>query len=132
MRQRQIKNFLATLLLSQGVPMLLAGDECRRTQRGNNNAYCQDNQISWFDWSLVEQNAELVRFVKALDRISAQQSDAAAAKFFERHSRTAGRIARCELVRSVGPARRLEKWRTGADLRVRHPSRALSRCEPVA
>ena len=65
-RQRQIKNFLATLLLSQGVPMLLAGDECRRTQRGNNNAYCQDNQISWFDWSLVDQNAELLRFVRGL------------------------------------------------------------------
>jgi glycogen operon protein len=65
-RQRQIKNFLAMLMLSQGVPMLLAGDECRRTQRGNNNAYCQDNQVSWFDWSLVEQNAPLVRFVQAL------------------------------------------------------------------
>ncbi len=65
-RQRQIKNFLATLLLSQGVPMLLAGDECRRTQRGNNNAYCQDNQVSWFDWSLVEQHANLIRFVQSL------------------------------------------------------------------
>jgi glycogen operon protein len=66
LRQRQIKNFLATLLLSQGVPMLLAGDECRRTQRGNNNAYCQDNQISWFDWRLVEHHADLVRFVQAI------------------------------------------------------------------
>jgi len=65
-RQRQVKNFLATLLLSQGVPMLLAGDECRRTQRGNNNAYCQDNQISWFDWRLVEQHPDLVRFVQSL------------------------------------------------------------------
>ncbi|HEY2828356.1 MAG TPA: glycogen debranching enzyme, partial [Pirellulales bacterium] len=65
-RRRQIKNFLATLLLSQGVPMLLAGDECRRTQRGNNNAYCQDNQVSWFDWSLVEQHTDLIRFVKSL------------------------------------------------------------------
>jgi glycogen operon protein len=65
-RQRQIKNFLATLLLSQGVPMLLAGDECRRTQRGNNNAYCQDNQISWFDWTLIEKHPDLVRFVQAL------------------------------------------------------------------
>lgn len=63
-RHRQIKNYLATLLLSQGVPMILAGDECRRTQQGNNNAYCQDNEISWFDWSLVEQHAELVRFCR--------------------------------------------------------------------
>ena len=65
-RLRQIKNMLATLLLSQGVPMLLSGDECRRTQRGNNNAYCQDNDISWFDWKLVESNAALVRFCQAL------------------------------------------------------------------
>jgi glycogen operon protein len=65
-RQRQLRNMLATLLLSQGVPMLLAGDECRRTQRGNNNAYCQDNEISWFDWSLVEKNADLVRFCQAV------------------------------------------------------------------
>ena len=53
-RLRQIKNMMATLLLSQGVPMLLSGDECRRTQHGNNNAYCQDNPISWFDWRLVK------------------------------------------------------------------------------
>ncbi len=49
LRQRQIKNMLSTLLLSQGVPMLLSGDEARRTQRGNNNAYCQDNNYSWFN-----------------------------------------------------------------------------------
>jgi isoamylase len=65
-RRRQIKNLLATLLLSQGVPMLLAGDECRRTQHGNNNAFCQDNPVSWFDWKLVEQNVDLVRFTQAL------------------------------------------------------------------
>ena len=51
LRLRQIKNFLATLFLSQGVPMMLAGDEMRRTQAGNNNAYCQDNELSWFDWT---------------------------------------------------------------------------------
>ncbi len=65
-RVRQIKNMLTTLLVSQGVPMLSFGDECRRTQKGNNNAYCQDNELSWFDWSLVSKNAELVRFVQAL------------------------------------------------------------------
>ncbi|MDH3719419.1 MAG: glycogen debranching enzyme, partial [Planctomycetota bacterium] len=65
-RRRQIKNFMATLLLSQGVPMIVAGDECQRTQRGNNNAYCQDNEISWFDWTLVEDNADLIQFVRAL------------------------------------------------------------------
>ncbi|MBN2581107.1 MAG: glycogen debranching protein GlgX [Pirellulales bacterium] len=65
-RLRQIKNMLATLLLSQGVPMILMGDECRRTQSGNNNAYCQDNAMSWFDWALVEKHKGLWRFCQAL------------------------------------------------------------------
>jgi isoamylase len=65
-RLRQIKNLMASLLLSQGVPMLLAGDECRRTQGGNNNAYCQDNEMSWFDWRLVEKHAGLLRFCESL------------------------------------------------------------------
>ncbi len=65
-RLRQIKNMMASLLLSQGVPMVLSGDECRRTQRGNNNAYCQDNEISWFDWTLVDKHAGLRRFCSAL------------------------------------------------------------------
>ncbi len=69
-RLRQIKNLLSTLMLSQGVPMMLSGDECRRTQHGNNNAYCQDNEISWFNWDLVKQNHELLRFVRRLDRFS--------------------------------------------------------------
>lgn len=65
-RIRQIKNFTALLLLSRGVPMLLGGDEVRRTQRGNNNTYCQDNPISWFDWTLVERNAEMLRFFRRM------------------------------------------------------------------
>ncbi|MCX5787771.1 MAG: hypothetical protein NTX64_04565 [Elusimicrobia bacterium] len=64
MRVRQIKNMLATLMLSQGVPMLVAGDECRRTQRGNNNAYCQDNELTWFDWELARKNADFTEFVR--------------------------------------------------------------------
>jgi glycogen operon protein len=67
-RARQLRNMLATLFLSQGVPMMVAGDECRRTQQGNNNAWCQDNDVSWFDWRLVEKNADLVSFVAALLR----------------------------------------------------------------
>jgi glycogen operon protein len=66
LRERQIKNFLAVTLLSLGVPMLLMGDEARRAQRGNNNAYCQDNDTSWFDWNLVRQHAGLHRFVQLL------------------------------------------------------------------
>jgi glycogen operon protein len=68
LRQCQVKNFFAITLLSLGVPMLLMGDEVRRTQRGNNNAYCQDNEISWFDWRLVERHRDLHRFVKMLVR----------------------------------------------------------------
>ncbi|MFM7413542.1 MAG: glycogen debranching protein GlgX [Planctomycetota bacterium] len=67
-RSRQVRNLLATLLLSQGVPMLLGGDECGRTQGGNNNAWCQDNDVSWLDWSLVESHSGLVRFVRELVR----------------------------------------------------------------
>jgi isoamylase len=67
LRNRQIKNFFALELLSAGTPMLLMGDEVRRTQRGNNNAYCQDNEISWFDWRLVEQHADIHRFVTLLN-----------------------------------------------------------------
>jgi isoamylase len=66
LRLRQQRNFAATLLLSHGVPMLLAGDELNRTQNGNNNAYCQDNEISWIDWSLAEKHAGLLRFFRNL------------------------------------------------------------------
>ena len=66
LRQRQVKNLLAITLLSVGTPMLLMGDEVRRTQRGNNNPYCQDNEISWFDWTLLERHRDLHRFVKTL------------------------------------------------------------------
>ena len=66
LRERQIKNFLTITFLSLGVPMLLMGDEARRSQRGNNNAYCQDNETSWFDWNLVQQHAALHRFVALL------------------------------------------------------------------
>ena len=65
-RARQARNLLATVFLSQGVPMLLAGDEFGRTQRGNNNAYCQDNEINWIDWTLAERNASLIAFVRRL------------------------------------------------------------------
>jgi isoamylase len=66
LRNRQVKNFLTLTLLATGTPMLLMGDEVRRTQRGNNNAFCQDNEISWFDWRLVEKHADIHRFVRGL------------------------------------------------------------------
>ncbi|GGM68523.1 glycogen operon protein GlgX homolog [Lentzea pudingi] len=66
LRRRQRRNLMATMLLSQGVPMIVNGDEFGRTQNGNNNAYCQDNEVSWVDWSLLEANAELAEFTSEL------------------------------------------------------------------
>ncbi len=67
LRNRLVKNFLTVTMMSLGVPMFLMGDEVRRTQRGNNNAYCQDNEISWFDWGLIEKHADVHRFVSLLN-----------------------------------------------------------------
>jgi glycogen operon protein len=68
LRNRQIKNFFALMLLAAGTPMILMGDEVRRTQNGNNNAYCQDSDLSWFDWTLLERHGDIHRFVKELNR----------------------------------------------------------------
>jgi isoamylase len=66
LRTRQVKNFMTVTLFSLGLPMFVMGDEVRRTQQGNNNAYCQDNEVSWFDWSLLTKHADVHRFVKLL------------------------------------------------------------------
>ncbi len=68
LRKRQSKNYMAILLLSQGVPMIFSGDEVLRTQKGNNNCYCQDNALGWFDWGLTEKNREMLRFVTEMIR----------------------------------------------------------------
>ena len=70
LRLRQCKNLLTILFVTQGTPMLLMGDEVRRTQRGNNNGYCQDNELSWFNWDDVQKHAGLLRFVKGLVRLN--------------------------------------------------------------
>ena len=75
LRNRQVKNFLAVTLLSVGTPMLLMGDEVRRTQHGNNNAYCQDNELSWLDWSLFEKHPDIHRFVKTLIEIRRRETE---------------------------------------------------------
>ena len=79
--RRQQRNFLATLFLSQGVPMLLAGDEIGRTQRGNNNAYCQDNEISWFDWEHVDE--ELLAFTRRLIALPPRASGLQRRRWFQ-------------------------------------------------
>ena len=82
LRLRHVKNALATLLLSRGVPMLLGGDEFGRTQSGNNNAYCQDNALSWYDWALTDENAGLVRFVQRLIALRKTQGVVRAERFY--------------------------------------------------
>ena len=82
-RTRQMKNFFATILLSQGLPMLLAGDEIKRTQSGNNNAYCQDNKISWVNWDLLNKNKELFSFVKKIIEIRKKHIVFRRSKFFK-------------------------------------------------
>jgi glycogen operon protein len=67
LRNRQVKNLLTVTMLALGMPMILMGDEVRRTQHGNNNAYCQDNETSWFDWTLVAKHADIHRFVTLLN-----------------------------------------------------------------
>jgi len=82
LRGRQIKNFIATLLLSQGTPMLLAGDEFRRTQNGNNNAFCQDNETSWLDFGLARKNADIERFEQELIAFRKRHPSFRRAEFF--------------------------------------------------
>jgi glycogen operon protein len=83
LRCRQMRNVLATLLLSQGTPMICGGDEIGRTQRGNNNAYCQDNEISWYDWDLDDERKALLEFTKKLVGIRRDHPALHRAKFFK-------------------------------------------------
>jgi glycogen operon protein len=81
-RERQIKNFAAILFLSRGVPMIVAGDEVRRTQKGNNNTYCHDNELNWFDWGRVEKNAETFRFFQKMIEFRKSHSTLREGQFF--------------------------------------------------
>jgi glycogen operon protein len=83
LRNRQLRNFGAILMLSRGVPMLVAGDEIRRTQKGNNNPYCQDNEISWFDWTLTETNRDLHRFWKYMIEFRKRHEPLRRGQFFK-------------------------------------------------
>ena len=113
LRARQRRNLIATLLLSQGVPMLLHGDELGRTQQGNNNAYCQDNELSWVDWSLLEQNGDLVDFTAAVIDAPAQPPGVPPPPVLRRAARSA-RATSCATSRgSPRPARRCPN-RTGS------------------
>ncbi len=83
LRQRQKRNFMATLLLSQGVPMILAGDEMGRTQEGNNNAYCQDNELSWLDWKFSILDRNFLAFVRRMIRLRKEHPAFRRRRFFQ-------------------------------------------------
>ena len=110
LRERQKKNFLATLLLSQGVPMLLAGDEFGRSQRGNNNAYCQDNEISWVDWKLDKPRRELLEFTKLLIRIFHQHPVLRRSHFFQGRKIRGSEVKDLAWFRSDGKEMTDEDW----------------------
>jgi glycogen operon protein len=90
LRARQKRNVLTTLFCSQGVPMMLGGDEMGRTQRGNNNAYCQDNEISWVDWTLMDHERDLVNFTRALSTLRRDHPVFRRRRFFRGHQPGAG------------------------------------------
>src|SRR6185436_18469838 len=92
LRARQQRNFLATLLLSQGVPMISHGDELGRTQQGNNNAYCQDNELSWVDWDLDDEKRTLLSFVQKLVHFRLSQPTLRRRRYFQGRSIRGGDV----------------------------------------
>jgi glycogen operon protein len=95
LRERQMRNFLATLILSQGVPMLCGGDEFARSQNGNNNAYCQDNELTWFEWKLTPPRERLMEFTAKLMHLRRDHPNLHRRKFFQ------DRVIRGSLVRDI-------------------------------
>ncbi len=102
LRERQMRNFLSTLMLSQGVPMLAGGDEIARTQRGNNNGYCQDNEISWFNWELNDAEERLLAFTRRIIQLRRAHPNLHRRKFFQdREIRTAGSGKLVKVVKDI-------------------------------
>ena len=93
LRKQQARNLMAILLLSQGVPMILSGDEVLRSQRGNNNGYCQDNELTWFDWRLVEENSDMLRFVRLMIALRKRQPMLHRRRFLNGQARPGQRLA---------------------------------------
>lgn len=91
-RNKTIKNFFVHLFTAQGVPMMLGGDEMRRTQNGNNNAYCQDNEISWYNWDLTQKNEGLIRFVSKLIELRKNHTVFRRTSFFAQNSETSDNL----------------------------------------
>ena len=112
-RERQKRNFLATLLLSQGVPMICGGDEIGRTQHGNNNAYCQDNEISWYDWNLDERGRKLLEFTRRLIEFRQKHPNLRRRKFFQDREVYHPSSRDIAWYRTDGQEMTQEQWNTG-------------------
>jgi glycogen operon protein len=112
LRARQQRNLLATLFLSQGTPMLCAGDEIGRTQGGNNNAYCQDNETSWLDWNLDDDRRALLEFTKRVIRIRHEHPALRRAKFFKGRKIRGSDVRDILWVRNDGQVMSEEDWNT--------------------
>jgi len=113
LRERQKRNLLATLLLSQGVPMICGGDEIDRTQQGNNNAYCQDNEISWYDWNLNEQRLSLLKFTKKLVALRRSHPNLRRRKFYQDRSIRRSEARDIVWLRPDGKEMTDEEWTAG-------------------
>ncbi|MBN2360474.1 MAG: glycogen debranching protein GlgX, partial [Deltaproteobacteria bacterium] len=110
LRARQVRNFMATLLLSQGVPMMVAGDEIGRTQSGNNNAYCQDNELSWLDWQLDRERLELLEFVKRAVQLWKREPVLQRRRFFQGRGIRGAEIADVTWLMPSGEAMSDRDW----------------------
>ncbi|AHJ66690.1 Isoamylase [Granulibacter bethesdensis CGDNIH4] len=113
LRQRQIRNMLGTLLLSLGTPMVLAGDEFGRTQQGNNNAYCQDNEISWVDWDIQEKGHSLIRFTQKLIALRQQHPILWRARFPGENQSDESGITGLRWISASGQDMTQEEWEDG-------------------
>ncbi|MEW1933219.1 glycogen debranching protein GlgX [Rhodococcus sp. NPDC079359] len=114
LRARQIRNIMATLLLSQGTPMIAHGDEMARTQQGNNNVYCQDSELAWMDWSLAEKNAELIEFTRNAISLRAEHPVFRRRRFFEgRPIRTGEQARDIAWLTPAGEEMTPEDWDSG-------------------
>ena len=114
LRERQMRNLLGTLLLSQGTPMLLAGDELGRTQGGNNNAYCQDNEINWLDWNIGERGKSLIRFVQRLAKLRHAYPILRRNRFLTGEYNAELAVKDVTWINASGAEMRDENWREGA------------------
>jgi glycogen operon protein len=114
LRCRQMRNFLVTLMVSQGTPMIAHGDEMGRTQQGNNNVYCQDSELSWMDWSLIGRNADLLKFTKKVTTLRRDHPVFRRRRFFDSTPiRTGAQVRDIAWLTPAGQEMTLEDWDSG-------------------